>query len=181
VAYITTLAASFSGQKRQMNHRRLELSIWQRIWHHWPTITFGTIGLLMFYISTIHPPNPTPATMSPKSIIIFGLVLIGLSIATFVWLESKLNLEKIEIKFDNQTAIRIILDTAKRNDWFVDSKPPLTTKRIELTKLNSVGATPNEIVVELVDNFVFVNARGNYPTDKKIIKKLRTALTEYRA
>jgi hypothetical protein len=132
----------------------------------------------MFYISTIHPPNPAPATMSPKSIIIMGLVFLGLSIVTFVWLESKLTFEKIEIRFDHPTAIKIILETAKRNDWFVDNEIALTAKRIELTKLNTISATPNEIVVELADKFVFVNARGNYPTDKKIIKKLRTALTE---
>jgi hypothetical protein len=161
-----------------MNDKKFELSFWNRTWHHWPTILFLVMGLLMFYISTIKPPNPTPATMSPKSIINFGLVLCGLAIVTFIWLEGKLKFDKIEIGFDRQTAIKIVLATADKNRWFVDNDISPDTKRIELTKLNPWGATPNEIVIEFGDKYVLVNARGNYPTDRKIIIKLRTALME---
>jgi len=51
----------------------------------------------------------------------------------------------------------------------------LETKRIEFIKSNLFG-TSNDIVLELEDNKVLISARGNYPTDEKIIDKLRTAL-----
>lgn len=161
-----------------MIDKKVELSFWNRTWHHWPTIMFLFIGLLMFHISTVKPSNPTHATMSPKSIIIFGLILCGLAIVIFIWLENKLRFDKIEIGFDRQTAIKIILTTADKNRWFVNNDIVPDSKRIELTKLNPWSATSNEIVIELGDKYVLVNARGNYPTDRKIIKKLRAALTE---
>jgi uncharacterized membrane protein SirB2 len=159
-----------------MENRRLELNTWNRILHHLLTIGLFAMGLLMFYLSTIQPTNPTPAALSTKSIMMVGVVWVVLSIICFFWLESKLIFHRIETRFDHATAIGIILETARKNKWHVNENVSFEAKRLKLTKFNNWRATTNEITIELTENFVFVNARGNYPTDRKIVKKLRTVL-----
>ena len=157
-----------------MNSKRVAISNLDRVLHHILTIILLTIGLLMFYLSTIQPSNPTSATMSPKSILVIGFISLGLSILCFIWLESKLAFKQINISVDHPTAVNIVLETAKKNGWLVQTS---NDQRMELTSPNNLGATPNQITIEFYEGFVLVNARGNYPTDKKIIKTLKAALT----
>jgi hypothetical protein len=113
--------------------------------------------------------------MSPLSLIVTGLGFWGLCVIFYFWLERKLVYELIEITFDKLTALEVIIETAKNNDWAPMTSLTLETKRLEFNKSNLFG-TPNDIVIELEDNKVLITARGNYPTDEKIIDKLRTAL-----
>jgi len=157
-------------------NRRLELGFWQRVAHHMLTIICFVLGLFFLIISYFQPTeNVSPSTMSPLSLIITGLGFLGLCVIFYFWLERKLVYELIEITFDKLTALEVIIETAKNNDWAPMTSLTLETKRLEFNKSNLFG-TPNDIVIELEDNKVLITARGNYPTDEKIIDKLRTAL-----
>ncbi len=105
-----------------------------------------------------------------------GLTIVLLSIPTYIWLENKLRFERIQVNLDQVMIIKILKRTAKLNDWYLDKDFSTDDRRIEFTKINTPG-TSNKIVIELNDKEIFINARGNYPTDKKIIKSIRTALT----
>ena len=156
--------------------RRLELGFWQRVVHHILTILCIVLGLFFLIISYFQPTeNVSPATMSPLSLIVTGLGLFGLSIIFYFWLEKKLIFEPIELSFDKLTALEVIIETAKKNDWVPMTSLTLEDKRLEFIT-NSLFGTPNDIVIEIEEDKVLISARGNYPTDEKIIDKLRTAL-----
>lgn len=157
-------------------NRRLDLGLWQRVALHFPTIACIVLGLVFLIISYFQPTeNVSPATMSPISLIVTALGLFGLSAIFYFWLDKKLIFEPIEISFDKLTALEVIIETAKKDDWTAMTSLTLEAKRLEFTKTNLFG-TSNDIVLELEDNKVLISARGNYPTDEKIIDKLRTAL-----
>jgi hypothetical protein len=157
-------------------NKRLKLKFWDRVWHQFFTIVLAVIGLFFLVISYYQPTeNVSPATMSPESLVITGLGLFGLATLTYFWLETKLNFATIDITFDRQTAIEVIIETAKKNEWLLKKELTLDSKIVELIKSN-LFATPNDIVIKLEDKTILINARGNYPTDQKIVDKIITAL-----
>lgn len=155
--------------------RRLELNFWSRLGHHFLTIFLTILGLMFLYFS-INQPTDDPLAVSPINLLITAAVLFGLSTLTYFWLENKLKFAVIETKLDYLTLTEVILKTAKTNEWIPtrDFSPP--DKRLEFITSRPFG-TQNKIMIDLDDKHVFVNARGNYPTDEKIVEKIRTALT----
>jgi hypothetical protein len=156
--------------------KKIKTSLLGKIFHHGLTIILISVGTIFISRSFSEPPYPTPATLSPTGLMAIGLTIVLLSIPTYIWLENKLRFERIQVNLDQVMIIKILKRTAKLNDWYLDKDFSTDNRRLEFTKINTPG-TSNKIVIELNDKEIFINARGNYPTDKKIIKSIRTALT----
>ena len=155
--------------------KRLELGLWRKVEHHTLTVIFVIIGLGFFVTSIIEFQNPTPATMTLIVLVIAGLVTMTCAIVTYFWLESKLKFSVTKLTLDYLTTVDVIIETAKRNKWILmkDFSPP--DNRLEFMTLNYIG-TSSEIVIEIEENHILINARGQYPTDKKIIETIKNAL-----
>lgn len=154
-------------------NRRLELDFWSRIVFHIVTITFAICGVMMFCFGLIS--NPENLDSNLIHMTVGTLLFFALSTGMYFWLESKLVFSVLEFNISYLDAVEAIIEVAKNERWIpcTDFSPPDT--RMEFRKFNYFGNN-NDIVILFEKNCVLVNARGSYPTDKKIVDKIRKAL-----
>lgn len=144
--------------------KKLDLNFFQKLWHHFPTSLFIFVGGFLHYEWTQHP---------EQGLLISFIISYTLTIPAYFYIESKLNFIAISISIDRQEFIKRLFQKAEKNRWGQVSDYNEDTKRLEFRKSYS-GHSYSDITIDIEDKIIYLNVRGAYPVDKKIINEIKS-------
>lgn len=159
-----------------MTDKRLELNFWGKLWHHALTLIFICGGGLFTYGYFQQPNNLPPPAVSRTGLLGTSIVFYGMALLVYFYLEAKLKFICLPISINKKEFIERLFEIAKKNKWAIPTDVDLNSTRLEFTKLH-VGSTNSDITVDIEKDFIYLNVRGRYPIDKKIIKEIKSILT----
>lgn len=158
-----------------MIEKRLELNFWEKLWHHAPTSIFIFGGGCFTYVYLNQPDN-LPAPAAPRTgLIITAIVFYAIALLIYLYLEKRLKFVHFPISIDKTEFIDRLLRKAEVEKWILTSEHCANPKRLEFRKLY-FGSSYSDITVDIEDKIIFVNVRGRYPIDKKILTEIKSIL-----